>query len=483
MHERFAFAHVWDDHEYSDDCWQANGAYFNGRVDENDPQRRRNAEQAFFEYVAADEGDLPEGQLALSKRELFPDGRIYRDFRYGANLHVVLTDSRSYRPDHLIPEDAFPGAVPVDRAALTALLAAVGVPYDLVKAGFAPYIDLAAPAFAALKPVLAQVVTGAYLAQGIAPAEAAARAQAATQGRMDVRVANSLLAAAQLPQLEIPPAVVDTLDRGISFAHMGKTAFFSALGSRYFVVKDTFDLYAAFRQSQDVASQDVYDAARAPGHPQLAWLAQVLAGSDASWKVVANSTSLTHMVLDLTGQAPGLPPEIQAALAQLPPELRNRFYLNLDQMDGFPQFTSALLRLYGARDDVALVAGDIHAAFATEHAGGTWEFTSPAISSFAFRPGLLEAVLSDPTLSRIPGLEQLVGQLDLLLEAANGEIRYADTNVNGLVVMEASRRKLSATYWQIDAAESTTSYYDHPLKLLGKLRTRRFELMHSTAPA
>src|SRR5262249_20381899 len=155
------------------------------------------------------------------------------------------------------------------------------------------------------------------------------------------------------------------------------------LGSRYFVVKDTYDLYAAFKAAQNPATQDVYDAANAPAHPQLAWLTSALQASDARWKVVVNSTSLTSMVLDLTGQTPGLPPQFQAILAQLPAELRNRFYLNVDQMDGFPAFTGALLSLYAQRGDVALVAGDIHASFATEHAGGVWEFTGPAVSSFA----------------------------------------------------------------------------------------------------
>jgi alkaline phosphatase D len=468
VHERFAFVNIWDDHEYANDSWQARSTDFDGRVDENNVQRRRNAEQVFYEYIAVDDGDLSEGQVDLP-RPVFPDGKLYRDFRYGKNLHVLLTDSRSYRPDHLIPEDAFPGTVPVDRAALTALLNAAGIPYDAVKASFSPYIDVTA---AGLQPVLVAVLTGAYQQQGLAQPEALARAQAVAQGNLDVRVVNPLLAAAGLP----PIPISDALDRGISFAHMGKTGFFSSLGSRYVVVKDTYDLYAAFRGAMNPASQDVYDGARAPAHPQLEWLTSVLQSSDARWKVVANSTSLTPMVLDLTGQTPGLPPAIQAALAQLPPELRNRFYLNVDQLDGFPNFKRALLQLYAQRGDVALVAGDIHASFAAEHPGGVWEFTGPAASSFAFRSGVLNTVLSDPVLSEVPGIADLVAQLDLFLRLGNSEVRHVDTGVNGFVVMEATPRKLSATYWEIDGAEATRSYYEHPLRLIGKLRPRRFEV-------
>ena len=472
MHERFAFVNTWDDHEYADDCWQATATHFDGRRDENNPQRRRNAEQVFFEYVAVDvDGAQPEGQAELSHRDLYPDTRLYRDLRYGKNLHLALTDSRSFRPDHLIPEDAFPGSVPVDRATLTMLLSGAGIPYDLVKDRFAPYLNVAALG-PLLQGVLIQVLTFGYVQEGLSLAEASAKAAQKIQGNLDVRVVNSLLASAGFP----PIGGIESLDRGISFAHLGKTALFSSLGSRFIVAKDTFDLYAAYLGLVNPASQDVYDSARAPESPQLTWLAGLLQASDARWKVIANATSLTSMVLDLTGQLPGLPPEVQALIGQLPAQLRNRFYLSLDQMDGFPNYTRALLELYKGHDNVVLVAGDIHASFAARHDGGVWEFTGPAVSSLGLRGQLLAAVQSDPLLSQVPGLTELIAQLDLLLAAANPEIRYANTGVNGVVMMEASGKKLTATYWQLDGAEATRSSYERPLQLLGKLRTRRFEV-------
>src|SRR5262249_4380721 len=45
VHEKFAFINIWDDHEFSDDCWQDVATYFAGVKDEKDTQRRRNAEQ------------------------------------------------------------------------------------------------------------------------------------------------------------------------------------------------------------------------------------------------------------------------------------------------------------------------------------------------------------------------------------------------------------------------------------------------------
>jgi alkaline phosphatase D len=132
MHPRFAFVNIWDDHEYSDDCHGATATYFDGKRNEEDVPRRRNAEHVFFEYIGVDDESLPSGQVDLSSKPLYPDSRIYRDLRYGKHLHLILTDSRTFRPDHLIPEDAFPGTIAVDRAGLTALFGVQGIPYDAI---------------------------------------------------------------------------------------------------------------------------------------------------------------------------------------------------------------------------------------------------------------------------------------------------------------------------------------------------------------
>ena len=57
VHARWPIIATWDDHEYSDDCWGSTATYTDGRTDEQDDHRRRNAEQAFFEYLPMDEGE------------------------------------------------------------------------------------------------------------------------------------------------------------------------------------------------------------------------------------------------------------------------------------------------------------------------------------------------------------------------------------------------------------------------------------------
>jgi alkaline phosphatase D len=108
LHERFAFVAVWDDHEFSDDCWQDRETYTNGsfnatsQVGDNTAQtsRRLAANQAWFEAMPADIS------FTLDPGQGITGIRIYRDLKFGKLMHLVMTDQRLYRADHLIPEAA-----------------------------------------------------------------------------------------------------------------------------------------------------------------------------------------------------------------------------------------------------------------------------------------------------------------------------------------------------------------------------------------
>ncbi|MEJ6007790.1 alkaline phosphatase D family protein [Paucibacter sp. AS339] len=107
LHERFAFVAIWDDHEFSDDCWQDRETYDVGSYDpakggDNvaQPSRRRSASQAWFEFMPAEVSFTLDAALGISNI------RIYRDLKFGKLMHLVMTDERLYRADHLIPEAA-----------------------------------------------------------------------------------------------------------------------------------------------------------------------------------------------------------------------------------------------------------------------------------------------------------------------------------------------------------------------------------------
>ena len=100
IHARFPIVATWDDHEFSDDGWQDHQTYTNANLQQT--SRRRAANQAWVEYMPVDFGDVSFD----SANAAFDNLRIYRDFRFGKLLHLVMTDERLYRDDHVVPEAA-----------------------------------------------------------------------------------------------------------------------------------------------------------------------------------------------------------------------------------------------------------------------------------------------------------------------------------------------------------------------------------------
>ena len=465
LHERFPFVCIWDDHEFSDDSWGATATSFNGRQNELSEVRKRNAEQAWFEFMPVDrQGGTSTGEMEVDTAALYPNIQMYRDFRFGANVHLIMTDFRSYRPDHLIPEDAFPGEVVLDRATLTAFLAAQGINYNDVRSRFSPYVNLNEGQWTSYRPALIAALSSAYADEGMTKYEASVKARQVTQGNVAVMVINNVLTgfnAAVPAELRVPlidDATAATLDTGLAYVTMGKTALYGELGSRYFVVKDSFDLYAAYRflmESQQ--TQNAYGAA------QTSWLQNTLLGSTARWKVLGSSVSYTSLVLDLTNPALGVPAPFN-----------QRFYLNVDHWDGFPQQQQGLLQLMRNNPGTVIIAGDIHSSYAADHGGGVVGFTGTSVSSGSFRELLRRSAASDPTLSQVPGIQQLIENIDVLMRAANPQIRYARSDSHGVSIVEASSDEMRVSYFELGEDTATTSRYTAAASVLAEMVETQF---------
>jgi alkaline phosphatase D len=102
-HEKFPFYIIWDDHEFANDSFQVgspdNGKDVFGGIDQ--PQRRREASRAWWEYMPAD--------IFFDTKEEDPKKqiRIYRSFRFGSLAKLILTDERLYRSPHPCGEGTF----------------------------------------------------------------------------------------------------------------------------------------------------------------------------------------------------------------------------------------------------------------------------------------------------------------------------------------------------------------------------------------
>ncbi len=133
---RWPFIHTWDDHEFSNDCWQSQSNFTNANSTDEPSQRKKvAANQAWFEYMPAQLTGAP-GVAGVTQRAAdfvmpanvtdaaftpaddtsnFVDEpnnvaavgsiTIYRSFRFGRHVELVVTDERSYRSDHAIPEE------------------------------------------------------------------------------------------------------------------------------------------------------------------------------------------------------------------------------------------------------------------------------------------------------------------------------------------------------------------------------------------
>lgn len=101
LHRKCPMIVIWDDHEFSDDSWQDHQTYNNSNAQQTN--RRRDANQAWAEYMPIDFGDV---SFDLAKSG-YDNIRIYRDFRFGNLMHLVMTDQRLYRDDHVVSEAAY----------------------------------------------------------------------------------------------------------------------------------------------------------------------------------------------------------------------------------------------------------------------------------------------------------------------------------------------------------------------------------------
>ncbi|SMC19760.1 alkaline phosphatase D [Andreprevotia lacus DSM 23236] len=126
VHARFPLIATWDDHEFSDDCWGDATTYTNGTYNaatgvgdnDHDTARRRSANQAWFEFMPAD-------VTFDASNPAFTNIKLYRDFRFGKLAHLVMTDERLYRADHVIPEAAVGSSIGSRYLVPAATLAAI----------------------------------------------------------------------------------------------------------------------------------------------------------------------------------------------------------------------------------------------------------------------------------------------------------------------------------------------------------------------
>ncbi|MBX3185263.1 MAG: alkaline phosphatase D family protein [Polyangiaceae bacterium] len=446
VHELFPMIPVWDDHEFSDDCYGTHATYFDGDRDEDSPERRSNADQAWFEYMPVDYRGAPEFEYDRSVN--FPeDITIYRDFSFGKHLQLVMTDLRRYRPDHVVPEDVFPGQVAVTEEQLLAQGS------DLSLAS--PYVDIASFDGGAYQAFLAEhaALTGYEAAQ--------------FAGLVSVPFINQQVTAIN-DSAGTSMALIDEatpgLSRGYAFHLMLKMDRYSQLGSRYLVVQEMFDAYARLRYQQTSGASE-----QLMGAEQEAWFLSTLRGSEATWKVWGNGFTFMPRIVDLSH------------VDSLPTLFRQRFRLSAEDWDGFPNKREELLEELSKLDNMVLVTGDIHAFFTgalrnQAGTGGLTEFVCSGVSSGTYQTLLVRTAQRSPTLAAAGAVGLALGVGQFLTDTnikPNPHLAYQAFDRNGYATFELDGAQLNAWYHAITEEDVATK--DLPRALERHFSTRHFQ--------
>lgn len=482
VHECFPMIAIWDDHEFSDDCWGINATYTNGGVVEEQLQRRLNAEKAYFEYMPIDleaaRGLTADSTavLATSEQELYPNTHIYRDFKFGQNLHLVATDFRSFRPDHLIAEDAFPGKVLMDQATFSAYLSSQGDDFEQLKSRYPKYIDLTQAPYSAQKPALLQALTQAYIqavSESGTQADSAAIAARATQladeglsGLITVAGYNGLAQALGFDEIDEDTA---DLPSGLAYSSLGKGSLLGEIGSRYFVIKENYDRYAdyVYNTLGNKASQQAY------GPEQATWLEQTLDNASATWKVLASSVSFSPLLVNLN-------------LPVVPDAFRWNFYINVDHWDGFPNYKTELLEGVLGRNNVVSIAGDIHSAYISQHpvpdsTDKVIDFTSSSISSGTMGQFISDAVNRSDTLAALKPFLPLLE--NVVKTSPKRPLDFIDMKKHGVAIMTVAEDQMQVAYHLLPPtyfgqSMITTNHYTKPGQVIAAMNanTTRFKV-------
>lgn len=520
VHERFPMIAIWDDHEFSDDSWGDRATYLDGAVDEQQTQRKKNSEIAYFEYMPIDheqphtQAALAAGAIGISDEHLFPNTRIYRDFQFGQHLHLAMTDFRTNRPDHIVPEDAFPATIAIDQATLTGFLLATGMvqaQVDGVISQMSPYVNIDDAMFSPYKATFLEVFTGLYqqellarleLTQADALTQAQQRAAAAVQGNLTTSYLNQVLTRAQasLPvehPIQMLPALPESgVAQGLAFYTMGKTSLFDYIGSRYFVIKDTYDIYAGYLEYlaslQDTSVQGGFDAA------QTAWLGQTFATSTSTWQMLGSSVSFSPLIFDLSAsRADSGLSLLEGVLdsAAIPSALKQRFYLEADQWDGFPQYKSSFVDNVLSQFGVISLGGDVHSSYVTEHKANnvsgkkSFNFTTSSVSSGTFGSFLengMQQIFSQ--LGDVPeALSDLPFYFDPLVRSATKRDDISDNMVfsrmweYGVAIVEVDAEQVLVNFHNTGSEfhnmdTVTRNYYNDAENFLSKVRLYKFRV-------
>lgn len=408
VHANFPVISIWDDHEFSDDCWQDRQVYYPGDDSAPSTPRRRSANQAWFEYTPADVS------IDLANPS-FQNIQIYRSFAFGNLATLVMTDQRLYRSDHIIPETAAPNTG----------LANLGSRY------FVPKTTLAQAEAAKMASTGGNLLNVSILG---------AAQRSWWQQQMQSAATTWKLWGNEVSLLRMgvdgTMAVASLLEQGLSSA-----------------LAQGFGLNLGAAQQQQLTGalyQDLLAADTSGATPVLSYAntQPLLAGFSGG--AISAGVFAAAVKPSLDGN---LPPSMLLA----------QYILNADQWDGYNAERKTLMAFLKSNNigNVVGITGDIHAFFAGpvmddfDAASPTpvmVDLVTAGISSNSFFSYFKNVVDTVPAFAKAAPLiyqtvnGQTVNTFNSTLKTFNPWLKYADTDAQGYAVVTLTPGKLSCTF-------------------------------------
>lgn len=403
LHSLFPMIAIWDDHEFSDDCWEDRQTY--AVVDDQTAQtgRRRSANQAWFEFMPADVS------LNLASPS-FQNIQLYRSFTFGDLATLVMTDQRLYRADHVIPE-----------------------------------------------PLVGSEIGSRYFVPKATLAGAEAQKMAAAQGALTpVSVLGDTQREWWKNQMQGASTTWKLWGNEVSLLRMQVDGTLAIAGM---MAKQLTTALTGFGVTLDATQQQQLFGALATdlGHADK---------SGATPKVTYTATQPFLDAIN-PALFPGVKPELDKAMAQTPSMLLDQFILNADQWDGFNAERKALmdhLRDKSIQNVVALT-GDIHAFFAgpvlddydTTRKPVMVDLVTAGISSnslFSYFKDVVDNnsafAAAKPLIYTTDGNGNVTNTFNGTMSAFNGNwLKYLDTDAQGYALVTLTSTKLSCTFHKV----------------------------------
>jgi alkaline phosphatase D len=182
------------------------------------------------------------------------------------------------------------------------------------------------------------------------------------------------------------------------------------------------------------------------GNAQRDWLFGALDGSDATWRLLANSSVM--------GQtwSPGISEDLRPGLRALK-LISADASPDPDQWDGYPVERDLLLQHLGGGNSVVL-SGDVHVALALElRRDGAEPGSAPLAAEF------VTASLTSQNLDDKKGWGYRVGSLPTeraLMDLLPG-VRWCDLDSHGYMIVDVTPETVTAEWWFVDGVLAPTS--------------------------